>query len=102
MEADMVAVLKGLLVIEIFFWPTLWAVKLSLLCMFQKLTIGLSTYTRIWWGVMAFTIITFVGCIISAFTSCSSLHALFSPGGEALFAQFFQNYPAEAATNRLR
>ncbi|KAH8767639.1 hypothetical protein BGZ57DRAFT_856718 [Hyaloscypha finlandica] len=66
MEADMVAVLKGLLVIEIFFWPTLWAVKLSLLCMFQKLTIGLSTYTRIWWGVMAFTIITFVGCVISA------------------------------------
>jgi len=66
MEADMVAVLKGLLVIEIFFWSTLWAVKLSLLCMFQKLTIGLSTYTRIWWGVMAFTIITFVGCVISA------------------------------------
>jgi hypothetical protein len=66
MEADMVAVLKGLLVNEIFFWPTLWAVKLSLLCMFQKLTIGLSTYTRIWWGVIAFTIIIFVGCVISA------------------------------------
>lgn len=99
MGADMVAVLKGLLVIEMFFWSTLWAVKLSLLCMFQKLTIGLSTYTKIWWGVMAFTIITFVGCVISAFTSCSSLHALFNPGGEALFAQFFQNDSAEAATN---
>jgi hypothetical protein len=102
MGANMVAVLKGLLVIEMFFWSTLWAVKLSLLCMFQKLTIGLSTYTKIWWGVMAFTIITFVGCVISAFTSCSSLHALFNPGGEALFAQFFQNDSAEAATNCCR
>ena len=36
------------------------------------------------------------------FTSCSSLHALFSLGGGAFFAQFFQNYPAEAATNRFR
>jgi hypothetical protein len=48
MEADMVAVLKGLLVIEIFFWSTLWAVKLSLLRTIQKLTVGLLTYTRIW------------------------------------------------------
>jgi hypothetical protein len=86
MEEGVVALLKGRLMIEIFFWSTLWAVKLSLLCMFQQLTIGLPTYTKIWWGVMAFTILAFIGCVVSAFTSCSSMHAWFSPDGESPFA----------------
>jgi hypothetical protein len=72
--------------IEVFFWSTLWAVKLSLLCMFQQLTIGLPMYTKIWWGVTVFTILTFVGCVVSAFTGCSSMHAWFSPDGEYRFA----------------
>ncbi|KAE9370245.1 hypothetical protein N431DRAFT_343209 [Stipitochalara longipes BDJ] len=79
MEGDIVTIEKGLLMLEIFFWSTLWAVKLSLLFMSRKLIVGLSTYTKAWWGVMAFTVLTFVGCVISAFTSCSSLQDWFSP-----------------------
>ena len=80
LEANIATVMKGFFVVQIFFWSTLWAVKLSFLCIFQKLVDGLSTYTRAWWGVMAFTILTFVGCVVSAFTSCSSMQAWFSPG----------------------
>jgi len=64
----------------IFFWLTLWAVKASLLLMFKKLTAGLPFYEHLWWYVMAFTIVTFIGCVISDFTSCSSLHAWFTAG----------------------
>jgi magnesium-transporting ATPase (P-type) len=89
-EADIVAVLKSFLMIEIFFWSTLWAVKLSLLCMFQKLTVGLSTYTKLWWGVMAFTVLTYVGCVVSAFTSCSSMHAWFSPYSKSHLRRYYE------------
>jgi hypothetical protein len=84
-NADSVAVLKGFLAIEILFWSTLWAVKLSLLSMFRQVTVGISTYTKVWWGVMTLTILTYIGCVVSAFTDCSSMHAWFSPDGEFPF-----------------
>jgi Fungal rhodopsin domain len=84
MGADIVTALKDFFMVELFFWSTLWAVKLSLLCMFQKLTVGLLTYTRIWWGVLAFTILTFIGCLIGEITSCSSMQYWFSPHGKTI------------------
>lgn len=72
--------LKEFISVLIFFWLTLWAVKASLLLMFRKLTTGLPFYERLWWYVMGFTIVTFVGCVISDFTSCSSFHAWFTAG----------------------
>jgi len=86
-NTDIVTVLKEVLCIQIFFWSTLWSVKLSLLCMFQRLTTGLSRYTKIWWGVLAFSVLSFIGCVISAFESCSSMHAWFSPLGKIPFEQ---------------
>ncbi|KAH8769238.1 hypothetical protein BGZ57DRAFT_987094 [Hyaloscypha finlandica] len=81
-DTDIVTVLKEILCIQIFFWSTLWSVKLSLLFMFRRLTTGISTYTKLWWGVLVFCILSFLGCVISAFESCSSMHAWFSPLGE--------------------
>lgn len=77
--ADLSAMLKEFFAVQFFFWSTLWSVKLSLLYMFQKLTKGLPFYTKIWWGVLAFTVLAFIGCAISQFTSCSSMHAWLSP-----------------------
>ncbi|KAE9363007.1 hypothetical protein N431DRAFT_390519 [Stipitochalara longipes BDJ] len=81
-DTDIVTALKEVLSIQIFFWATLWSVKLSLLFMFKRLTNGLSLYTKIWWGVLVFSVLSFLGCVISAFESCSSMHAWFSPLGE--------------------
>jgi len=80
MMEDLTAMLHEFFAVQLFFWLTLWAVKCSLLFMFQRLTTGIQSYTRIWWGVMVFTILAFVGCVISQFTSCSSMHAWFTAG----------------------
>jgi len=72
--------LKEFISVLIFFWLTLWAVKVSLMLMFKKLTTGLPFYERVWWYVTVFIMATFTGCVISDFTSCSSLHAWFTAG----------------------
>ncbi|KAL1963852.1 hypothetical protein VTN77DRAFT_7783 [Rasamsonia byssochlamydoides] len=60
---------------------TLWAVKFSLLCLFRRLLKRLSnSYVRWWWALVIFTIATFIGCVISLLTRCSSLDAYFTPG----------------------
>lgn len=84
MDADIIASIKDLFMVQLFFWATLWAVKLSLLCMYRKLTVGLLTYTRVWWGVVTFTILTFLGCLIGEWTACSSLQAWFEPTSKQL------------------
>ncbi|KAH7311803.1 hypothetical protein BKA65DRAFT_558443 [Rhexocercosporidium sp. MPI-PUGE-AT-0058] len=78
---DLSVMLKEFFAVQFFFWSTLWCVKLSLLFMFQRLTTGLPTYSRVWWAVLTFTILTYVGCVVSQFTSCSSMHAWLSPAG---------------------
>ncbi|CAM1503358.1 Fc.00g081340.m01.CDS01 [Cosmosporella sp. VM-42] len=77
---DLVVMLKEFFVVQFFFWLTLWAVKWSLLSMFRRTTEGLPLYNRIWWAVLVFSILTFLGCCISNFTSCSSMHAWFTAG----------------------
>ena len=84
LEKDLVALLKEFFAVQIFFWLTLWSVKWSLLFMFRRLTEGLPLYTRIWWGVLGFTVLTFIGAFISEFTSCSSMHAWFTAGKNRL------------------
>jgi hypothetical protein len=77
---DLVVMLKEFFVVQFFYWLTLWAVKWSLLFMFKRITEGLPLYTRLWWAMLIFSILTFLGCCISNFTSCSSMHAWFTAG----------------------
>lgn len=85
MSEDTVTILKEFLAGQIFRLTSLWAVKLSLLFMFKRLTTGLLVYTRIWWVVVIFSVLVFIGCLISYFTECSSIYAyLLSGQGRAL------------------
>ncbi|KOS16604.1 hypothetical protein ESCO_004936 [Escovopsis weberi] len=77
---DASVMLKEYFAVSIFFWLTLWMVKWSLLCTFKKLTNGLPGYTRIWWGILVFSIVVFLGSCISNFTACHSMHAWFTVG----------------------
>lgn len=76
----------SLLVVKIFFantmifWVVLWSVKLSLLFLYRRLFVGLPDQMKYWWAVLIFTVLMFIGCIISNLTSCSSMHAWFTPG----------------------
>lgn len=75
---DLVVMLKEFFVVQFFFWLTLWAVKWSLLFLFKRLTHGLPLYNKVWWAILIFSILTFIGCCISNFTSCSSMRAWFT------------------------
>jgi hypothetical protein len=65
---------------QIFFWLTLWAVKWSLLFMCKGLTAGSPLQTKIWWGVLAFTILTLIGGVVSTFLTCGTWHAGLTAG----------------------
>lgn len=80
LETDLVVMLREFFVVQFFFWLTLWAVKWSLLFMFKRLTKGLPVYNMVWWAILVFSVLTFLGCCISNFTSCSSMHAWFTAG----------------------
>lgn len=79
LEADLTVMLKEFLAVQFFFWLTLWGAKCSLLFMSKVLTAGLPIQTRIWWAVMIFTLLAYVGCAITQFLSCSSIHNWFTP-----------------------
>jgi hypothetical protein len=80
LERDLVVMLKEFFVVQFFFWLTLWAVKWSLLFMFRRLTDGINFFNKVWWAIFVFSILTFIGCCISNFTSCSSMEAWFTAG----------------------
>ncbi|QLI65189.1 uncharacterized protein G6M90_00g011960 [Metarhizium brunneum] len=80
LEHDVRVMLYEFFTVQFFFWLTLWSVKWSLLFTFKRLTDGLPLYNRIWWAVLVFSVLTFIGCCISNFTSCSSMHAWFTAG----------------------
>lgn len=75
LESDTAAMLREFLAVQFFFWGALWAVKVSLLLTVKSITDGLPFWGRIWWAIMAFTTLTYVGCCITQFTSCSSFQA---------------------------
>jgi hypothetical protein len=80
MESDLVAMLHLFFAVQLLFWTTLWSVKFSLLWMFRRLTLGLPLYGRIWLAITIFTLITYLACVVTEFTSCSSMTAWFTPG----------------------
>lgn len=79
LERELVVLLKQFLAVQFFFWLTLWGAKCSLLFMSKALTTGLPMETRIWWAAMIFTIAAYVGCGVTQFLSCSSIHAWLTP-----------------------
>ncbi len=57
-------------VIIALFWTVLWCVKASFLALFYRLFVGLKTYKRNWWAVVAFTAIAYVGCWLASALNC--------------------------------
>lgn len=58
--------------VTLFFWAALWCVKLSLLLFFRRVISQIRHWMRAWWFILGFTVITFLGCVISQITSCDS------------------------------
>ena len=61
-------------------WTTLWLVKFALLLQCRRLIDRLHTQIIIWRCIVGFTVVVYVGCIITEFTSCRNLHDWFAVG----------------------
>lgn len=77
--ADFMGMMRYNFVVTSFFWAVLWSVKLNLLLLFRKLLRDTGKMLW-WWIVFIFTILTFMGCIISEATSCDSYHDFLTLG----------------------
>ncbi|KAK2768273.1 hypothetical protein FQN54_000126 [Arachnomyces sp. PD_36] len=80
LEDDALLMIKIFFANTMLFWFSLWSVKISLLFLYRRLMKGLPQLMRWWWVVMGFTLVSLVGCVVSNFTSCSSMHAWFTVG----------------------
>lgn len=86
-EAEIVKTLKEFFATDFTLKITLWGVKLCLLFIFRKLTMGIQSYERAWYAVMAFIVLSFTSLMALQFTSCPSMHDWFTPSKfNALFA----------------
>ncbi|OJZ92843.1 hypothetical protein ASPFODRAFT_278749 [Aspergillus luchuensis CBS 106.47] len=76
----------ALFMIKVFFantmllWGSLWSVKLYFLFLYRRLLQDLPGEMKWWYAVLCFCIVTFIGAIVSNFTSCQSMHAWFTVG----------------------
>ncbi|KAM0127281.1 hypothetical protein ACHAP3_008849 [Botrytis cinerea] len=77
---DAVYVPRVLFPTNLLFWTTLWTVKLLLLMQVKRLLDRQKRHTRIWWCISAFTLVVYIGCVISQFLACRSLAAWFEVG----------------------
>ncbi|KAI3009643.1 hypothetical protein CBS147346_1981 [Aspergillus niger] len=74
----------ALFMIKVFFantmllWASLWSVKLSFLFLYRRLLQDLPGEMKWWYALIA--VWTFIGAVISNFTSCQSMHAWFTVG----------------------
>ncbi|KAL1649632.1 hypothetical protein SLS61_006288 [Didymella pomorum] len=81
MQRDVVILFNSLFVNTLLFWSCLWCAKLSLLVLYRKLMSGLPyVYMRVWWAVVIFCVLSWVGCIVSGLLSCTNLHGFFTNG----------------------
>ena len=60
----------GSAVFIIFFYTSLWAVKISFLLFFKRLGLNVRRQKVLWWCVFAFTIATYLSCIGNIQYSC--------------------------------
>jgi hypothetical protein len=72
--------MRCMFAIQLLFWTTLYSVKFSLLFLCRRLTVGLPTYEMVWTGVVIFTILSFIGSLVSELTSCKPLRTYFFLG----------------------
>ena len=61
-------------------WINLWLVKFALLLQCRRLVDRLHQQLIVWKCIVAFCAVTFIGCVITEFTSCRSIHDWFTYG----------------------
>jgi hypothetical protein len=62
------------------FFTVLWSVKAAFLALFFRLIRTLPLLRRIWFGVVGFCVIAYIGCWLASILNCSPPSDYFKPG----------------------
>lgn len=57
-------------VLILLFWTITWSVKYSFLALYYRLFAGLAIYRTLWWAVVIFAALSYVGCWIGSIWTC--------------------------------
>jgi hypothetical protein len=71
-------------VIILLFFTIIWSVKYSFLALYYRLFKGLSTYRRVWWVVVCFAAMAYIGCWITSIWTCHPPSTYFDFGNPLL------------------
>ncbi|XP_014550861.1 hypothetical protein COCVIDRAFT_114401 [Bipolaris victoriae FI3] len=81
MMGDAGRLLRHITAAQMLFYTLLFTVKMSLLTLYRKILVGLPViYDRIWWGTVAFCILSWIGSIFTSIFTCNDLKEKFSRG----------------------
>lgn len=75
-------------VIIILFWSITWSVKYAFLALYYRLFKGLHVYRTVWWAVVVFSALAYVGCVISSVWTCHPPSTYFKFGMQYLCVLF--------------
>ncbi|CAK4034242.1 Hypothetical predicted protein [Lecanosticta acicola] len=94
--------------VTLFYWAVLWSVKLSLLLFFRRVISQIKRWMRAWWCILAFTLVSFCGCVVSQITSCDTPHDFTVLGkcaaprnARAQITSLYYSYAADVLTDLL-
>ncbi|CAG7928988.1 unnamed protein product [Penicillium olsonii] len=62
------------------FWTILWSVKGSFLALFWMVSDGLPVYRRVWWAVVVFSCLGYIGCWVVLVYTCHPPSSYFKYG----------------------
>ena len=62
------------------FWTELWTIKAAFLCLYYSILKDDKKYRLLWWFVVAFTLLAYVGCWIASIMVCVPLRTYFEFG----------------------
>jgi hypothetical protein len=62
------------------FWTVLWCIKASFLALFFRLVKTLPVYRRVWYGIVGFCVIAYIGCWLASALTCSPPSDYFRAG----------------------
>ena len=71
-------------VIILLFFTIIWSVKYSFLALYYRLFKGLSAYRRVWWVVVNFAAMAYIGCWIASIWTCHPPSTYFDFGKSLL------------------
>ncbi|KAJ8112282.1 hypothetical protein OPT61_g5311 [Boeremia exigua] len=61
-------------------WFTLWSVKFALLAFYKKMMVNVSLYTKLWWAVSVYCVLTLVLSVVLHIAACPTPGAWFKAG----------------------